>query len=86
MIRSSQSHFYGTDPELHTMSTKQHASALYTTFLEFYDLIELSKYCRKRGINIYNLTEGGIIDMFKRRDYKDPYNSDLEIPISADLV
>ena len=82
MVKQSEaSHFYGADPELLGMSSRQHAHALYSTFLQIEDLRGISKYCRERNINIYNLTDGGICDMFVRRDFNDPYNSDREIPI-----
>lgn len=79
--QSEQSHFYGADPELEGMSSKQHAHALYSTFLQIEDLRGISRYCRKKNIKIFNLTDGGICDMFVRRDFNDPYNSEKEIPI-----
>ena len=82
MVKQSESsHFYGADPELLGMSSKQHSSALYSTFLQIEDLRGISKYCQKHNINIYNLTDGGICDMFIRRDFNDPYNVEKEIPI-----
>lgn len=81
MIHDSiHSHFYGADPELASMSASQHATALYRTYLQLTDMCEISKYCKKKGIKIYNLTNGGIMDMFTRRDYNDPYNKKKEIP------
>ena len=85
MIKSAESHFYGSDPELSTMSTIQHISALYTTCLEFYDLIYFSKYCQDNNVNVYNLTHGGVLDMFPRRKFEDPYNKKLEIAINTTL-
>ena len=83
MVKQSESsHFYGADPELLGMSSRQHAQALYSTFLQIEDLRGISKYCRDHNINIYNLTDGGICDMFIRRDFNDPYNKEREIAIS----
>lgn len=79
--QSESSHFYGSDPELAGMTSKQHSNALYSTFLQIEDLRGISKYCIKNGINIFNLTDGGICDMFIRRDFNDPYNKETEIPI-----
>ena len=81
LIKSSESHFYGADPELSNMTTRQHAHALYSTFLHFMDLIELSKWCVDRGVKIYNITDGGVLDMFVRRDFNDPFNEAKEIAI-----
>lgn len=86
MIKSSESHFYGADPELSNMTSKQHAHALYTTFLQLEDLRDLSKYCIKNHINIYNLTDGGLLDMFIRRDFNNPYDKDKEIPIGENVL
>lgn len=87
MIKASEnSHFYGADSELLGMSSKQHVQAMYTTFLQIEDLRGTSKYCRMHGINIYNLTAGGICDMFIRRDFNDPYNKEKEIPIKTELL
>lgn len=86
MIKSSESHFYGADPELADMNSSQHISALYTTALQLMDLQEFSKFCKKRNINVYNLTDGGLLDMFIRRDFNDPYNVEKEIPIPKGLL
>lgn len=87
MINSSeQSHFYGGDPELSNMTTKQHSHALFTTYLQLEDLRDFSIYCRSHNINIYNLTEGGLLDMFIRRDFNDPFNEKKEIPIGQNIL
>ena len=69
MIKSSESHFYGSDPELSDMSTMQHANAMFSTSLQFYDLNRLAKYCNSKGISIVNLTNGGLLDMFERKQF-----------------
>ena len=87
MIRSSEnSHFYGADPELSNMNSKQHSHALFTTYLQLEDLRDFSRYCLERNINIYNLTDGGLLDMFIRRDFNDPYNKQKEIPIGKGVL
>ena len=80
MINASEkSHFYGADPELVSMSARQHATALYRTYLQLMDLCGIASYCKNKGIKIYNLTDGGILDMFIRRDFNDPFNAEKEI-------
>lgn len=75
IINSSEnSHFYGGDPELHNMSTKQHGDALFTTSLHYRDLNDFARYCIDNNINIYNLTNGGVLDMFQRRSFENPYS------------
>lgn len=81
MIKQSEAgHFYGGDPELSNMTTMRHAQALFTTCLQLNDLNNLAKYCVNNNKHIYNLTNGGLLDMFPRRDFSDPYNIEKEIP------
>lgn len=84
--QSGASHFYGADPELLGMTSKQHVQAMYTTLLQIEDLRGTTNYCINRGINIFNLTDGGICDMFIRRDFYDPYNEKKEIPINPAVL
>lgn len=80
MIKQSEAgHFYGGDPELSGMTTMQHAQALFTTCLQLNELNNLAKYCVQNEIHIYNLTNGGLLDMFPRRDFNDSYNIEKEI-------
>jgi len=74
LLKSSESHFYGVDPELENMTTKQHALAFFSTFLHFTDLNDLADYCKKRNIHIFNLTNGGALDMFPRKDFSEICN------------
>ena len=67
MINSSKSHFYGGDPELSSMTTIQHAKAMCSTAIHFVDLNRLAKYCRNKGVKVYNITNGGLLDMFERK-------------------
>lgn len=68
MIKSSESsHFYGADAELKNMTCKQFALALYSHSIHLRSLIKFSHYCEKRKIKIYNVTNGGLLDMFPRK-------------------
>ena len=69
MIKSSESHFYGSDPELSEMTSMQHSMALMSTAIHFYSLNKLAAYCKKKHINIFNMTNGGLIDMFPRKQF-----------------
>lgn len=73
MLQSANSHFYGVDPELKEMTSKQHAMAMFSTSLHFIDINRLGEYCKRNKINIYNLTDGGLLDMFPRRAFINPY-------------
>lgn len=71
LLRDSNSHFYGEDPELKGKTTENYAEDLYSHSRHFHDLGRLSVYCKKRGINITNLTEGGLLDMFPRKNFNE---------------
>ena len=77
MMKGSETHFYGVDPEHKDMTTKEHALALFSTFLQFTDLNCFSDYCKLRGINIINLTNGGLLDMFPRKSFDNPYEINI---------
>lgn len=67
MINSSNSHFYGADPELLNMTTIRHARAMCSTSIHFMDLNRLADYCERKGVKVYNATNGGLLDMFERK-------------------
>ena len=67
MIKSGGSHFYGNDEELEGKKTTQFVVDLYMHSRHLHDLNRLSLYCKKHGIKIINLTNGGLLDMFERQ-------------------
>ncbi len=68
MIKSSESsHFYGADEELKNMTCEQFVLALYSHSIHLRSLIKFSRYCEKKGIKIINLSNGGLLDMFPRK-------------------
>lgn len=73
MIHQADSHFYGNDEELANMTTKQFALALFFHSQHLFNLNKFADYCKKKGIRIYNLTNGGLLDMFPRRRFNHPY-------------
>lgn len=69
MIKSSEnSHFYGGDAELKNMTCDQFALALYSHSIHLRSLIRFARYCEKRNISIINITNGGLLDMFPRKN------------------
>lgn len=69
MIKPADSHFYGNDKELEGKSTKQFAIDLLMHSRHLHDLNRLAIYCQKRNIKIINLTNGGLLDMFPRKQF-----------------
>lgn len=76
MLKTSESHFYGGDPELKQNTTEQFALSMFAHAIHLHELNCLAKYCQKRYINIINLTDGGLLDMFPRAPFDNPYNID----------
>lgn len=68
MVQAANSHFYGNDSELEGKSTKQFAVDLLMHSRHFHDLNRFADYCNKRGITIYNISNGGLLDMFPREN------------------
>ncbi len=68
MIKSAESHFYGTDSELEGKTSAQFTIDLLMHSRQLHDLNRLAKYCKKKNISVYNLTNGGLLDMFPRKN------------------
>lgn len=68
LINSSESHFYGNDQELQGKKTTQFVVDLLMHSRHLHDLNRLSSYCEKRDIRLVNITNGGLLDMFKREE------------------
>ena len=68
MIRSSESHFYGNDEELDGKKTTQFVIDLLMHSRHLHDLNRLSDYCKKNNIHLVNITNGGLLDMFERKE------------------
>ena len=66
MVKSADSHFYGNDKELEGKSTKQFVVDLLMHSRHLHDLNRLADYCKKRNIQLINITNGGLLDMFPR--------------------
>lgn len=68
LIKADNSHFYGNDKELEGRSTEQFALGLYMHSRHLHDLNRLAKYCKSHDISIINMTNGGLLDMFPRKN------------------
>lgn len=70
------SHFYGTNEENNLKTTRDYVKDLYMMSRSLRTLWTTSEYCQRHGVEVYNLTEGGLIDMFQRKSFKELLNSD----------
>lgn len=68
LINAANSHFYGNDEELEGRTTEQFAIGLYMHARHLHDLNRLATYCKRHNINIVNITNGGLLDMFPRKE------------------
>lgn len=66
MVKTADSHFYGNDKELENKPTTQFVIDLLMHSRHLHDLNRLACWCRKRNINMVNITNGGLLDMFPR--------------------
>lgn len=70
MIKS-QSHFYGYNEENNTKSTKNYIIDLFMHSRQFTELHKFAIKAKKKKIDIVNITDGGLIDMFPREKLSD---------------
>jgi hypothetical protein len=70
-IVGGDSHFYGINPENNNKNIKDIMKDLYMMHLSLKNWIYFSEYCKQIGFNVYNCTEGGIFDMFERKNYEE---------------
>ncbi len=70
-LTQRDSHFYGTNPENKTkdFSSLYKDLSMMSNSLRRWDMI--GKYCLRIGVNLVNLTDGGIMDFARRMKYED---------------
>lgn len=73
LINSSNSHFYGVNDENNTKTCKNYVQDLYMFSRFLNELIDLAKKAKKKGVNVINLTDGGVLDMFERKEMRHDY-------------
>lgn len=68
LVKAAKSHFYGNDEELEGRTSEQFAIGLYMHSRHLHDLNRLADYCKRHNISVINITNGGVLDMFPRKD------------------
>lgn len=68
-IVNQSSHFYGINEDNLTKTSKDFSRDLFMMHRGLRTLNMVGEYCRNKGINITNLTNGGMLDMFPRREF-----------------
>jgi hypothetical protein len=69
-LTNTDSHFYGFNSEDKLKDMKDIHQSLYMMALSTKHWIYFSRYCKKIGVRVINLTDGGIFDMFERGEYE----------------
>ena len=70
-ILKSSSHFYGVNEDNNSKTTKDYIKDLYMMSNGLRSFYAISNYCTEKGISLANMTEGGLLDMFIRKNIKD---------------
>lgn len=65
------SHFYGVNEENLLKDSNNYIVDLYMHSRHLHDLRRFSRMAKKKNVNIYNVTDGGIMDMFERKKFED---------------
>ena len=73
------SHFYGTNPENHKKTTTDYSKDLFMMSVGFKNLKNFNEYSKQIGVNIYNCTAGGALNMFDRKKLEDVINENKKI-------
>ena len=72
-ILKQASHFYGNDPDVATHDVRYIMKDLSMNARHLAAAIRSSEYAKKIGVEMYNLTDGGIMDMFERKQFEDVF-------------
>lgn len=62
------SHFYGTNEENNIKGSKEYIADFYMYMLNYAYFRKIARKAKKRGVKITNLTIGGCLDMFERKN------------------
>lgn len=71
LISANNSHFYGVNEENLKKTTKDYVVDLLMHSRHLHDLNRFAAYCEKKKISVINLTDGGLLDMFPRKEIAD---------------
>ena len=72
-ILKQASHFYGNDPDFATHDAHYIMKDLSMNARHLASAIRSSAYAKKIGVEMYNLTKGGIMDMFERKAFEEVF-------------
>ena len=65
-----ESHYYGSNPEDLTKDVLTRSKDLYFMSMSLRKWVYLANYCKKKNVELVNLTNGGIIDVCPRKSFE----------------
>ena len=68
------SHFYGVNPENNEKNCEDLARDLYMMSRSFVEWTHFVQLLKSEEVKVYNCTQGGIFDMFERRNYENIFS------------
>lgn len=77
-VLKTSSHFYGTNEENNKKTTKNYIQDFYMFSRHLSDLHRIALKAKKGGVNMYNATKGGLLDMFPRVNFEDLFMEKLK--------
>ncbi len=72
-LMKTSSHFYGNDGDEASMTASDIMKGYYMNARQMRELIVIGEKFRKKKVNIYNLTAGGLLNMFPRKSFCDVF-------------
>lgn len=69
VLKSESSHFYGANDENLLKTSKEFVRDAYMYGRQLHDLTRFASNAKKKNVSIYNLTDGGVLDMFERTTF-----------------
>jgi|GEM_PF-1112902 len=68
-LLNKASHFYGSVDDRELQGAYDYARGYYMNCRQMRELILYARRAQHKGVSIFNLTEGGLLDMFERRKF-----------------
>lgn len=72
-LLKTSSHFYGNDSDEAAMTASDIMKGYYMNARQIRELILIAESFKKGGINVVNLTNGGLLNMFPRKSFNDVF-------------
>ena len=72
-LLKQSSHFYGNDADESLMTPDVIVKGYYMNMRQYRELMLLARKFKEKGIEVWNLTKGGLLDMFPRKKFDEVF-------------